>query len=296
MTAERNFWELLAARMEEEKHVCVGLDSDEERIPDCLREVHRYPANLVTSFNSAIVDATGDLVLALKMDLAFYEALGDVGIRALQDTIRYTRNARPGVPVIGDANRTSIANANRGYASFLFDYLGLDAITVHPYLGAEALGPFLERKEKGIFVLCRTSNPGAGEFQDLLVPADWSPEGRVPLYQQVAHRVAKHWNRMGNCGVVVGATYSQELHAVRQLVGDAMLILIPGIGAQGGDLEATVNAGKNSKGHGMIINVSRAIIFASSGKDFAQAARAAVVDFQGQIRAKLEDARVNRFG
>ncbi|MBX4216186.1 orotidine-5'-phosphate decarboxylase, partial [Candidatus Parcubacteria bacterium] len=173
----------------------------------------------------------------------------------------------------------------------IFDDLGADAVTVHPYLGSEAMTPFLERKEKGIFVLCRTSNPGAGEFQDLPVQVpldffnevnperrirveapDFAPPTHIPLYQYVAWRVKTEWNKNGNCGLVVGATYPEELAQVRRIVGD-MPLLIPGIGAQGGDLEKTVKAGKDSRGRGMIVNSSRGIIFASNGEDFAEAAR-----------------------
>jgi len=160
-----------------------------------------------------------------------------------------------------------------------FDYLRADAITVNPYLGGEAVQPFLECKDKGIFVLCRTSNKGAGEFQDLLISVSGEFGGeyihtsrQIPIYQYVAHRVATTWNTNGNCGLVVGATRPDELRAVRKIVDD-MPILVPGVGAQGGDVEATVKAGVDSNGQGMIINSSRGIIFASSGPDFAEAAR-----------------------
>jgi orotidine-5'-phosphate decarboxylase len=156
-----------------------------------------------------------------------------------------------------------------------FDYLGVDAITVHPYLGAEALRPFLDRADKGIIVLCRTSNPGAREFQDLEV-------GGKPLYKVVARQVAERWNEHGNCAVVVGATYPDELAEIRSIIGD-MPILIPGIGAQGGDVEKTVKAGKSADGTGMIINSSRGVIFASSGEDFAEAARTEVERLNGLI-------------
>jgi orotidine-5'-phosphate decarboxylase len=158
-----------------------------------------------------------------------------------------------------------------------FDYLKADAITVHPYLGREALQPFLERKDKGIIILCRTSNPGSGEFQNEDVAGDNVPGGYMPLYKYVAHRVANHWNKNGNCAVVVGATYPEELAEVRKIVGD-MPILIPGVGFQQKDVplekqvEQVVSAGKDSRGQGMIINSSRGIIFASKGSDFAEAA------------------------
>ena len=166
-----------------------------------------------------------------------------------------------------------------------FDELGADAITVHPYLGKEALAPFLARKDKGIIVLVRTSNPGAGEFQDLRIDNEDYPQrgGRsMPLYQYVAQRVSEEWNENGNCAIVVGATYPKELSEVRAIVGD-LPILLPGIGAQGGEVEATVTAGKDSRGWGMIINSSRGIIFASRGEDFAQAARKATENLREEV-------------
>jgi orotidine-5'-phosphate decarboxylase len=156
--------------------------------------------------------------------------------------------------------------------------MGVDAITVHPYPGKEALEPFLARKEKGIIVLAKTSNPGSGEFQDLRVG-----EEREPLYMVVARHVAKEWNANGNCGIVVGATYPEELRRVREVVGD-MPILIPGLGAQGGEIAATVQAGKDSRGWGMILNSARGIIFASKGNDFAGAARKATEALHSEIR------------
>ncbi len=172
----------------------------------------------------------------------------------------------PDVPVILDAKDMDIGNTNTGYVRMAFEYCQADAITINPYLGMEAAQPFLDQKDKGIIVLCRTSNKGSGEFQDLLIKSD------MPLYQYVASRVAKYWNKNGNCALVVGATYPNELAQVRRIVGD-MPILIPGIGVQGGDVEATVKAGRDSRGQGMIINASRSIIFASNGPDFAEAAR-----------------------
>jgi orotidine-5'-phosphate decarboxylase len=197
----------------------------------------------------------------------------------------------PDVPVILDVKLADIGNTNEGYAREAFDYYKADAMTVHPYLGKEALQPFLDRKDKGIFVLCRTSNPGAGEFQDRFVnltPAEideWGlmPGTRLPLYQLVAYRVSREWNTNDNCGLVVGATYPEELRQVRGIVGD-MPLLIPGIGAQGGDVEATVNAGRDSHGHGMIINSSRSIIFASAGPNYTEAARQEAQKLHDMIR------------
>jgi orotidine-5'-phosphate decarboxylase len=248
--------------------VCVGLDSDYEQLPSIVK-ADQPVEEAILRFNCDIVDATHDLVCAYKPNAAFYEAQGADGLRALVRTIRYIHERYPGIPVILDAKRGDIGSTNLGYAQSAFDVIGADAITVNPYLGKEALAPLLARREKGIIVLAKTSNPGSGEFQDLPVgPA------QEPLYQIVARHVARDWNSNGNCALVVGATYPGELRQVRALVAD-MPILIPGIGVQGGEIAATVAAGKDSRGRGMIINSARGIIFASRGSDFAGAARAA---------------------
>lgn len=265
---KRNFMALLRAKWDERKFVCVGLDPDLAKMPECVRS--EYEADTIVSFNKAIVDATKDLVCAYKPNVAFYEAYGSAGITGLRRTIEYINTVAPDVPVILDAKRADIGNTNAGYVDSAFKYLGADAITVHPYLGAEALQPFLDCEDKGIIVLCRTSNRGASEFQDKSVSV--VPGFNMPLYQYVARQVATEWNKNGNCMLVVGATYPGELQKVRSIVGD-MPILIPGIGAQGGDVEKTVLAGKDSRRQGMIINSSRGIIYASSGPDFAEAAR-----------------------
>ena len=279
---DRNFRQMLEAQWSRSNFACVGLDSEFGKIPESARRydyhnttdvvgnVNGHTKNpslqkTIVIFNRAIVEATRDIVCAYKPNAAFYEAHGDEGIGALQRTIADIHAIAPDVPVILDAKRADIGNTNVGYVQFAFDYLKADAITVHPYFGAEALQPFLARADKGVIVLCRTSNPGAGEFQDLSVNGE-------PLYRFVARRVANEWNKNGNCALVVGATYPDELREVRGLVGD-MPILIPGIGAQGGDVEKTVSAGKDSRGQGMIVNSSRGIIFASRGVDFAEAAR-----------------------
>lgn len=267
----RNFRQLLEQRWGKGCFVCVGLDTNRSQISEA---VERYlvgdamgdQGGLIAIFNQHIVDTTHDLVCAYKINSAFYERFGVEGMEALRRTIAYIQKRAPDVPVILDAKRADIENTNLGYTEAAFKHLCADAITVHPYLGQEALQPFLANKDKGIFVLCRTSNKGAGEFQDLLC------EG-MPVYQHVAKKVASSWNaENNNCGLVVGATYPTELRLIRALVDD-LPILIPGIGAQGGNLEETVAAGKDSRGQGMIINSSRGIIFASSGEDFAKAAR-----------------------
>ncbi len=260
--------------------VCVGLDSDYEQLPVAVKQSGSVEEALFV-FNREIIDATYDLVCAYKPNAAFYEAQGEAGLRALMRTMYYIRETYPTIPVILDAKRADIGSTNAGYVSAAFDMLGVDAITVHPYLGKEALAPFLARKGKGIVILVKTSNPGSGEFQDMLVG-----EAREPLYQVVARHVAQSWNENENCAVVVGATYPAELQRVRAIVGD-MPILIPGIGVQGGEIVATVRAGRDSRGWGMIINSSRGIIYASRGEDFAKAARRVVVELKGKIAHAL---------
>ncbi len=258
------------------KFFCVGLDPEYNRLPEAVKASHSIEDALF-AFAHDIIDATHDLVCAYKPNIAFYEALGDKGLRALTRTVHYIKESYPHVPTILDAKRADIGNTNLGYVTAAFDLLGIDAITVHPYLGKEALSSFLARKEKGIIVLAKTSNPGSGEFQNLLVG-----EVHEPLYQVVARSVAQSWNTNGNCGLVVGATYPNELKRVREIVGD-MPLLIPGIGTQGGDVAATVKAGQDSRGWGMIINSSRSIIYASKGEDFAQAARKAALKLSAEI-------------
>ena len=255
--------------------VCVGLDSDIEKISSGEK---KYPISTPTeqylsllSFNKSIIEATADLVCSYKLNTAFYESIGHEGINALKDTCDYLVDKYPEIPIIIDAKRADIGNTNKGYVQFIFTYLSADAVTVHPYLGEEAIRPFLEMKDKGVIVLCRTSNSGAGEFQDL-------KEGDTTLYKIVAKNVAEKWNKNKNCMLVVGATYPQELKEVRSIVGD-MTLLIPGIGAQGGDLQATLKAGLNSKKRGLIINSSRGIIFAKNPRDEAMMLRNSINKF-----------------
>ncbi len=276
------FLEKLTARWQQNHFVCVGLDVDYEQLPAIVKE-QRTIEEAIFIFNRAIIDATANLVCAYKPNSAFYERYGEAGLRALSRTISYSQENFPHIPIILDAKRADIGSTNIGYVLSAFDQLGVDAITVHPYLGKEALAPFLERKDKGIIVLAKTSNLGSSEFQDLLVG-----EAQVPLYQVVARNVAQSWNSNGNCGLVVGATYPVELRRVREIIGD-MPLLIPGIGAQGGDVAATVAAGQDSRGWGMIINSSRGIIYASRGDDFAQMAYLATVRLRDEINAHRGD-------
>lgn len=249
--------------------VCIGLDSDTARLPVGVSQL---------DFNKAIIDATHDVVAAYKPNTAFYEAEGAEGIAVLKATCEYIRQVAPDVLILLDAKRADIGNTNNGYVRFAVDYLGVDAITLHPYLGSEALGPFLTLPDIGLIVLCRTSNPGSGELQDLLVDG-------MPLYEKVAHTVSEQWNTQKNCMLVVGATYPTEAAKIRAIVGDDMWFLIPGVGAQGGDVEQTVRAAQNSRGDGMLISSSRDIIFASSGDDFAAAARNKAIELRDQINA-----------
>ncbi len=247
--------------------LCVGLDSDIAKLPDGVDQV---------TFNKAIIDATHDLVACYKPNSAFYEAAGDEGIRNLKETCDYITQKHPDIPIILDAKRADIGNTNNGYIEYAFEYLGVDAITLHPYMGGEAIQPFLDRADKGAVILCRTSNPGSAEFQDLEVDG-------APLYQAVARRVVNEWNANDNCMLVVGATYPEEIETIRGIVGDDVWFLVPGVGAQGGDVEKTIKAGLSSDGMGMVINSSRGIIFASNGEDYADAAREQAESLRNEI-------------
>lgn len=251
-----SFLDKLTTKWQEGKFVCVGLDQ------------------ALFEFNEQIIDQTHDLVCCYKLNSAFFEAEGSKGWEALKKTIHYIHQSYPDIPVILDAKRGDIGNTNEAYAKAVFDDLKADAVTIHPYLGKEAAQPFLDRRDKGIFVLVRTSNLGTGEFQDLKL------ESGKPLYLEIAEHVAKEWNKNGNCGVVVGASSPNKLKEVRKIVGD-MPILIPGIGAQGGELENTVKYGINSKGMGIIIHSARGIIFAPNP-------RQATLDLDSQIRVYLK--------
>ncbi len=280
MTTIRHFKTLLEKKWANQQFVCVGLDSNYSLLPAQFR--HASHAGIgILNFNKAIIDATHDIVCAYKPNQAFYEAHGEVGIEALHHTIAYINHVAPDVPVILDAKRADIDSTNIGYVQEAFEYLNADAITVHPYLGAEALQPFLSQKNKGIIVLCRTSNPGSSEFQNLMINGE-------PLYHVVARHVAKKWNIHGNCGLVAGATHIEELKTIRDVIGDDMPLLIPGIGSQGGDLKKTIEASKNNAGNGMIISASRSIIFASNGQDFADAARRETLKLHQEILSLLK--------
>jgi orotidine-5'-phosphate decarboxylase len=238
--------------------VCVGLDSQLDRIPSEFRN-QPYPQ---FAFNRHIIELTHEFTAAYKPNIAFYEERGEAGIHELRLTIEYLKAEHPDILTICDAKRGDIGSTSEAYATAIFDVIGVDAVTLQPYLGRDALEPFLQRADKGCIILCRTSNEGAGEFQDLEI------DGK-PLWQVVAETVYKKWNQHENCMLVVGATYPNEMKQVRSMVGD-MTMLVPGIGVQGGNLEQTVISGINSQKKGLIINSARGIIFAH---DPAQAAR-----------------------
>ena len=261
----KSWRELIKAQWSQQKFLCIGLDPELEKIPERIKK--GSIEETIYTFNRSIIDETHDLVCAFKPNSAFYEAQGEEGMRALKSTIEYIRRVAPGVPVILDAKRADIGNTNNGYVQAAFTWLGVDAITVHPYLGKEALQPFLDEKDKGIFVLCRTSNPGSGEFQDTVIEGE-------PFFV----RVARAFSTYENCGLVVGATYPHDIKKVRE-VSDAPL-LIPGIGTQGGDVASSVAEAKDSHGGGFIISASRSIIFSDSPRSNAQ-------ELAGQIRDAL---------
>ena len=250
--------------------VCVGLDPDLERMPTGLS---------VAEFNKAIIKATADLVGAYKLNLAFYEVLGIEGLETLMQTIKYIPQD---ILVIGDAKRGDIANTARAYAQTIFTNFNFDATTVNPYLGFDSIEPFIQYRDKGVFLLCRTSNSGAADFQDL--PCQVAG-GTRPLFEIVAAR-ANEWNSNGNIGLVVGATYLEELRRIRQSYPD-MPLLIPGIGAQGGDLPRVVSYGVDRQAERTLINSSRQIIYASPEKDFARAARQAASSLREEINRHL---------
>ena len=270
-----NFIDKLTSAVQKNSSLlCVGLDPDPKLMPEGVG---------VFEFNKAIIDATSDMVCAYKPNLAFYEALGDDGLHALRRTVQYIPD---GIPVIGDAKRGDIGNTAGAYARALFDSFNFDAATVNPYLGFDAVEPFINYRDRGIFILCRTSNAGAVDFQSLRCETEY---GNLTLFEVVARR-ASEWNKHGNIGLVVGATYPEELRLIRQSHPD-MPLLIPGIGAQGGDLAAVVRYGVDAQGHKIIINSSRQIIYASKGDDFAEASRRAAVELRDQINSYLPSTR-----
>jgi orotidine-5'-phosphate decarboxylase len=257
--------------------VCVGLDPEIERFP---KHIAAEPSPIF-HFNKAIIDATHDLVCAYKPQFAHYAAYEAED--QLERTIEYVHRTYPAVPVILDAKRGDIGSTAERYAIEAFERYGADAVTVNPYLGTDALEPFLRHADRGVIVLCRTSNKGGADLQDLEI-------GGRRLFQVVAQLAAQRWNANGNCLLVVGATYPQELAQVRRIVGD-MPLLVPGVGAQGADVAEAVRAGQDAQGTGLIVSSSRAILYASSGDDFAQAARAATQALRADINRNRSPQR-----
>ncbi|GIX38217.1 MAG: orotidine 5'-phosphate decarboxylase [Silanimonas sp.] len=244
--------------------LCVGIDPEPGRYPAPLAE----DPDRVFAFGKAIVDATAEYACAFKPQIAHFAAQGAED--ALARLIAYIHAAHPGIPVILDAKRGDIGSTALNYAREAFDRFHADAVTANPYLGGDSLAPYLERADRGVVVLCRTSNPGAADLQDL--PVAGADGTTRPLYQHVAEKAARDWNANGNLGLVVGATWPEQLGEVRAIVGGAVPLLVPGIGAQGGDVGAVLKHGLDTDRTGLIISSSRAILYASSGTDFAEAA------------------------
>jgi len=264
---------LSAAVRRNDSLVCVGLDIDPARVPAGVRE----RADWIGYFNAGIMEATADLVCCYKPNLGFYEALGAEGWRGLRETLAA---APRDVPLLLDAKRGDIGSTAQAYARALFDDLGADAATVSPYMGFDAVEPFLAYRDRGVFVLCKTSNPGAADFQDL--PCDVDGERR-PLFEHVA-RAAVRWNDHGNVGLVVGATQPAAFRAVRA-IAPTLPLLVPGVGAQGGDLAVAVREGLDAAGAGILVASSRAVVYASSDTNWQAAARAAAAELREAINA-----------
>ena len=266
-----NFIEKLARTSRKNKSLlCVGLDTDPALIPEKIT---------VLEFNKAIIDATRDLVCAYKPNIAFYEAMGTPGLEALKKTRDYIPEE---IPVIIDAKRGDIGNTAKAYAKSLFEHYNFDAMTASPYLGLDSLEPFIEYRDRGVFILCRTSNPGAADFQSLSIQTEGGPK---LLFEIVAEKV-NSWNAHGNLGLVVGATYPRELKVIRDRYPQ-MPLLIPGVGTQGGELSETVKYGADARREKTVINSSRQILYASKGKDFAAAAGKAAEEMRKKINSYL---------
>jgi orotidine-5'-phosphate decarboxylase len=262
--------------------VCVGLDPDPALMPLVNgRGVNEITADDIVEFNRKIIEATADLVCCFKPNVAFFEAFGSEGSEILRRTLAAIP---PDVPVIADAKRGDIGNSSAAYARAIFDELSCDAMTVNAYGGKDAIEPFLEYTDKGVIVWCRSSNPSAIDFQDLEV--DYLGE-QMPLWQAVA-RKSREWNRNGNVGIVMGATYPEQLKEARELCPE-MPILVPGIGNQEGNLRDAVLAGVNKNRDGIIVNASRSVLYASRDKDYATAARSAAAQLRENVNRYREE-------
>ncbi len=307
------FYDRLQAKWDEGKFVCVGLDPDANKIGHRIGSDYgfSYPGDRAATvrYLTEIIDATHDRVCAYKPNWAFFLRYGGHGLGMLDEVVQHIAQHYPDVLIILDAKVADIGNTNLGYVQYTFGYLGVDAITVHSYMGHVAMEPFLQESDRGVIVLVRTSNEGAGELQDLRVDIglaraaeldvlnwDRQPAGSdamnypaLPVYDVLSRNIRSDWNYNGNCAVVVGATAPKELARVRALVGDDIPILIPGVGAQGGSLELAVQNGKNSRGDGIVINASRSVLYATpeDGQSFAEASRAEVRRMNTAIRQVL---------
>ncbi len=256
---------------------CVGLDPDPALMP----------VSGVFEFNRAIIDATHDLVCAYKPQLAFYEALGIEGLEALQKTVGHIRRVAPDVIIVGDAKRGDIGSTATAYARAMFEFWDFDVVTIHPYLGGDSVAPFLEYEGRGALVVCRTSNPGARELQDLRLDMGSETLG-MTVYERVADAV-EEWNGPGTLGLVVGATYPEEMTALRR-DHPSLPFLIPGVGRQGGDVHGATRAGANADGRGILVSSSRGVLYASSDPDgYADAARNEVEKLRSEINAALQE-------
>ncbi len=263
---------LNAAWASSDSLLMVGLDPDLTRMPDELKG----KPDAIFQFCKQVIDATAPFVCGFKPQIAYFAAAGAEG--QLEDLCTYLREQYPHLPIVLDAKRGDIGATATQYAQEVFGRYGADAVTVSPYLGADSVEPYLEWEDRGVIVLCRTSNPGGSDLQFLMTDG-------VPLYLRVADLVANKWNKTGQCGLVVGATFPNELAAVRQAVGDSLPLLVPGIGAQGGDIAATCAAGCNAQKTGMMINSSRAILYAQGAGHWTEAAASVAKQTRDDINA-----------
>jgi len=249
--------------------LCVGLDPNWEKIPEHVRQ----QPEPIFEFCKAIIDATHDLVCAYKPQIAYFAGLSAED--QLEKTLNYLRATYPHIPIILDSKRGDIGSTASMYAKEAFERFKADAVTVNPYMGHDSAKPFLDYADKGTILLCRTSNPGAKDIQDLEIDGQ-------PIYEKVAQMISQNWNTNNNCCIVVGATWPEQMKKLRSICGD-MPFLVPGVGAQGGDVQALVKAGQTANGKGLMINSSRAVLYASSATDFAKEARRVALETRDEI-------------
>lgn len=279
-----SFSEILDARIAQvESHVCVGLDPVPKRMPAGVTK----DVDGIRSFLTSIVDETGPLAAAFKPNAAFYEAMGVPGLQLMIDVINHIHDETDAL-VILDVKRGDVGHTAGAYATACYEHFHADAVTVSPYLGRDSIAPFAKDPAHGVFVLARTSNPSAGDLQDLRVDRTKGHEtgGTGPLYIEVARQISA-WNQHGNLGLVAGATWPGEIERLREAVGDGVPFLVPGVGAQGGDAKTAARAAADSNGRGFLINSGRAVMHASDGHDHAVAAGAAALRLRDEIRAAL---------